>query len=141
MFHTGLPFFLKPKTPPSDLDKATDGDPDTATGTGQTTTTGADVYGYVDLDLGVDGVYLVGAKMAAWSDDRPVLVHVYSKPDGVNWRPAQHQEVYHGEIFPGVICNAGGVVISGRHLRFRFHVEGATTAYAKIYEIWAYKLD
>jgi len=155
MFHTGLSFFLKPKnaakgitpvasgwdTPPSDLEKATDGDPDTVTGTGQTTTGAGADYGYIELDLGLDGVYLVGAKIGVWSDASYVRVYIESKPDGINWQPAQSWYIIGAFTTSEDIFNAGGVVISGRHIRFRFYVAAATTAYAKIYEIWAYKLD
>ncbi len=154
MSHLGLLFFLKPKnfakgkipiatdwdTPPSDLEKATDGDPNTVTGTGSSTTSGAGYYGFIDLDLEKDGVYLVGAKIGIWSSAGTIRVYWASKPDGVNWRRAlPHPVIDYGSTSEKVL-NAGSVVVSGRHVRLQFYVNTSATAYANIYEIWAFKL-
>jgi len=154
MSHLGLLFFLKPKnfakgkipiatdwdTPPSDLEKATDGDPNTVTEAGSSTTSGADHYGFIDLDLEKDGVYLVGAKVGVWSTAGTIGVHWLSKADGVNWERAYAWAVISVTTTSEKVLNAGSVVVSGRHVRLQFYVNQSATAYAKIYEIWAFKL-
>jgi len=154
MSHLGSLFLLKPKnfakgkipiatgwdTPPSDLEKATDGDPDTVTTTGSSTTSGADYYGYIDLDLEKDGVYLVGAKIGIWSSTGTVRVCWASKPDGVNWCRALPHAVIDYQTTSEKVFNAGSAVISGRHVRLQFIINTSATAYANIYEIWAFKL-
>jgi len=154
MSHLGSLFLLKPKnfakgkipiaigwdTPPADLEKATDGDPNTVTTTGSSTTSGAGYYGYIDLDLKEDGVYLVGAKIGIWSSAGIVRVYWASKPDGVNWHKAMPYSVIYYNTTSETVFNAGSVVVSGRYIRLQFHINTSATAYANIYEIWAFKL-
>jgi len=127
-------------TPPSDLYKATDGDPDTTTGTGSTERSSAGTFGYIDLNLNIKGIYLVGLKVGIWSTTNSISVYLYSKSDGINYEKAtEYPIVYHSSNNEHV-HNGDGVIINGQHVRIRFYISGAATGYVNIYEIWAYKL-
>lgn len=128
-------------TDPTNLNNATDGDPDTVTGTGSTTLGGSGTFGYVELDLGQDGPYVVGAKIGKWSTTASTWVVLNTKADGTNWSIAAWNFIESVAKTTEYVTNSLMGFSTSRYLQFRFYINGAATAYAKIYEIYAYKLQ
>ncbi len=123
-------------TPPSNLENATDGDPDTATGIGSTTLGGAGHLGTIKIDLGCVKPVFVMIRLSAYSDAGLGLLYHMSNQGGT-WG------YWHG--------NKGHVAWSNSTFRewsseffayasevgFSVYVNSAATGYVKIYELIA----
>jgi len=121
-------------TPPSDLEKATDGDPTTATGEGVRTTTGSESTGYLYLDLGrpVTGIVLISAD--AKVDTAHATLNLEQKQGGVwGWGSDTLQYIDASEYhFKPIITTH---IWNTEKIRIFFYVSTALTLTAKFYEI------
>jgi len=126
---------------PSDLEKAVDGDFETATTAGSTTLDGEGYYGYLNVTMPEKGVYLVGLKCSQWCTAGNPSVSVWIIRGGewsftglvIGTTPTPTEE----KIRSG---NLAILVVDADEVRFGFKVNAAATAYAKIYEVVVFKL-
>ncbi len=123
-------------TPPSNLEKAIDGDPTTVTGTGSTTTEGAGVYGYITLDMKKNRFLIMVITTDIWSDDGNTYLYLGARHDGATGYD------YSLKIVGETAGTEGEKVVLiaavyARYIRLQFYVDTATTAYGYIREILA----
>ena len=124
-------------TDPTNLERATDNDWTTVTGTGQTALLGAGDVGQLIFDLGVIRTVLIGAKFGEWVTASSLSCYLEYSLDGIAW--VQWTDAVHTGM-------AGGVeqfrfpkahLVRLRYFRFKWYLNGAGTANVKIYEVQA----
>lgn len=131
---------------PSDLEKAIDGDPNTSTGTGQTTMSGAGVVGGIDITPPEPGVYLLGIKHGAWCGAGGHTLRVLCLSGQVGsgtWYIANTcADLTLGTAERIRNSQAHLITIDDKieYIEFRFVCNAADTYYVKIYEIFLYKI-
>jgi len=135
-------------TAPTTLSNVTDGDFSTVTGTGSTNAGGAGDYGILTFDMAASYTVLMGGRVGLWAaSSRVVEVFLESSDDNVTWRTNAglvglvNASAYMTSPAGEIIADIAPVVLTGRYVRARFWVNGASnTANAKIYEMFAFDL-
>jgi len=121
-------------TPPSDLQKATDGDITTSTGTGSTTTSGSGELGFITINPGKPTLVLT--KVGFWSTGERIEVYYDASQDGSTWYRLYDLAATKSsttEHIPPMLC----VFCPFQYFRMLFYITAAGTGYVKIYEIIA----
>jgi len=126
-------------TPPSNLERAVDGDWDTATGTGSTTLGAAGNLGMLEFDLGEVYNIMLVMKLGLWVDTSYIRVFVDHSPDGVTWITSPIMISGTGATSESIQYNSM-FFLRARYFRVRFYGYAAMTGYVKVYEIQAYEL-
>lgn len=123
-------------TPPSDLENATDGNLDTATGIGSTTTEGSGDYGIITFDFGKNRLMMILALVDLWSDagntNAKIKAKTYGNGDYEYSYPITNEVGAWEGRKPAVVIG-----VYARYIQIVFNVNTATTAYGKIYELIA----
>lgn len=124
-------------TAPTNLERVTDGDWASVTGTGTTIMGGAGNFGYLQFDMGAAYKVTVRGKMGLWATG-PTLIstHLQYSDDGITWREMGGAWMYATSLAEYVIFSFE-LLAYARYLQIRFYVAGAATANAKIYEVEA----
>jgi hypothetical protein len=126
-------------TPPTDLDKATDGDLTTHTGTGSKTTTGPATLGTFIFDLGSVKTVLAGCYVGLWSDSGLISYYIDSSINGTEWINGTNFG-YNGTLTSESIRDGTPSMCVGRYIRFRFKISAAGTGNVRLYNAMAYEL-
>ena len=126
---------------PSDLAKATNGDPTDPTGTGSTTRVGAGETGAVFLDLGSDKYVLVGGSIQLDSTTGTTNLKTGFKVDGgsaFEYSINLTSEFGMGEDRSQPIPIVSGY---GRYIAMYGYVSAAATAYTEIFDLFALEIN
>ena len=126
-------------TDPANLERVTDGDIDTVTGTGNKIMGGAGFYGYITFDLGSVKTMLLGARVGMWSTAGTTNIYFETSNDNITYRNLQ-PILCASTAVAEIVSELVAKVVRGRYVRLRLYVSAAATAYAKIYEIMAWEL-
>ncbi len=126
-------------TPPDHLERVTDGDVDTVTGTGQTTLGAAGTAGIVKLDFPHPVTGFVVPYFGFWTDGVYCTVFIDQYVGGTLYY-AVNDIV--GSSATSEQRRAGLVsyLTDADSMRLRFYLSGAGTLYAKFYEIAVYEV-
>ncbi len=130
---------------PGNLENALDGNPNTSTEIGWTTTIGSGEFGAIMIIPPSNGIYLTGIKSGVWSSS-----------GSSTWKISTYSVTSGGIWWIGTINNAITAITSERirnsiaclmtvdnnvfGFKFSFVGNSADTYFAKIYEIFVYKL-
>ena len=126
-------------TDPTNLERATDGDIDTVTGTGSKVMDAVGNYGVLTFDLGSIKTVLLGARVALWSTNAGTYIYAASSDDNITYRE-NHLAIMYKSTVAELVMETNPVILTGRYIRIRFSVNAIATAYAKIYEVMGWEL-
>ena len=127
-------------TPPDHLERCTDLDWDTPTGTGSKTLSASGDYGYLDFDMGAEYKVMLRGKVGIWSTAGSVylILNIWDTVSG-GWSNQPYAICYKTTtsevITPWITHN-----FKAQKLRLEFYCNAAATCYAKIYEVQAIDL-
>ncbi len=123
-------------TPPSDLEKATDGDMTTSTGTGSTTTTGSGEIGRIYIEFGEEKSILFLPQFGFWTSGggERISAQVISEKNGSTmWGETIGSTTGNNEQNEAIIP----AYAHTKKIGIIFNLNAAGTGYVKIYEIIA----
>ena len=127
-------------TPPDHLERCTDLDWDTPTGTGSTTLSAAADYGFIDFDMGAEYKVMLRAKIGIWSTANNTYLNLgVWNPATSSWQYSGYALFYWGSTTE-MIAFIFVPFFKAQKFRIRFYCSGAATAYARIYEVQAIDL-
>ncbi len=129
-------------TPPSNLERVTDGDINSTTGVGSTTTSGAGTVGVIFFDFGRNVHVFCILWRRSWSDSADFNIIPYSSVDGSTYRRGGIEITtgWHNSD-PGIPMPSRMFSHYGRYLRLYCYANGAGTHNLIIHEFAAYEVE
>jgi len=126
-------------TPPDHLERVTDGDLSTVTGTGTTTTATADIAGYIRLDFPRPSTGFVISYIGFWTDGTKCEVYLDQIVDGTLFYPSS-PIVFTSATTEQKKTGMMGYLTDADAMRLRFYLTGGGTVHAKFYEVMVYEV-
>jgi hypothetical protein len=128
-------------TDPTSLANTTDEDITTTSGVGSKVMSGSGTYGTLTYDLGETKTVIVGARVYLKSTAGTTRMDVHLSFDNSTYRNTD--QVTPGLSFASTSGKTGWqptIIAPVRYIRLNFAVDAASTAYARIDEVWAYQV-
>lgn len=125
-------------TDPTNLENCTDGDIATVTGTGNKVMGAGGTYGVLVFDLGAVKTVLVSGLVGLWSTAGSASIFITSSLDNITYTTFSNSIV---SLTSATELKAGllSKIVTSRYVKVTFYASAASTAYAKIYELYAHE--